>query len=153
MVDKTAITLPVKPHEKNYWQVQGFSYSYDNKYFNRQFNVIFSTTTLDITVPQILFNLVKRILNPQESPNGYVFDCKNRSNAKDISLKLFDQNVVIKSSVYTDEIDKKCYLRLKPVQGNDWVLGLQFYYGYSACFQGMGKKIVLNKNSNTEFVN
>lgn len=145
-----SITIPIKQHPKNYWQIEADSFTYDKIVSKRKYNVIFSTTTLDISLPKVLFDVIFRSFKVQITEEGYEIDCDLRKSAKDINLAFDSKIITIKGNIYADEIydnnNKKCYLRIKPNKDNNFVLGVQFMYGYGICFNGPAKSVILNGN-------
>lgn len=151
-IDSTNIVIPTKSHPNNYWQIEADGYSFEKQLsFNQKFNIILSTTTLDLTIPETLFNIVNRIFSPTTTKNGLEFDCNKRALAKDISLKFAGQTVLIPGSIYADRVNDNCYLRLRPAKSNDWVLGLQFFYTHAVCLNGEKNTVTLNKSLYGEF--
>lgn len=151
LVSTSSISVTTKAHELFYWQIEANSFAHDKLFYNKKFNVILSTTTLDISIPQMLFTIVNRAMKAKQTKAGFIFDCEKRNLAKDIVLKFNGQDITIPGNVYADQIRNNCYLRLKPSENNDWVLGLQFYYAYATCFDGNKKIVQFNKNLYGEF--
>lgn len=138
--------LPVTNHPKNYWQVEATGYRYGSLTSSRNFKVLFSTTHPDFVVPQQLFGRINAQLNLKKVNGEFKFDCSLKSKAEDITLKL-KEDITITPSVYIDQLNSECFLRVRPSANNDWVLGYQFTYQYATCFYSVskGRQIELNK--------
>lgn len=131
--ESKGMTAPITPHPKNYWQLEAFGYKHGSLTSSRNFNVIFTTTRQDIVVPQQLFARLNSQLNLKKVGDEYKFDCSLKPKAEPITIKL-KEDITVTPTVYIDQLNGECFLRVKPSPNNDWVLGYQFYYQYGICF-------------------
>lgn len=157
--EQANITVDVKPHENNYWQVEADRVRFSTFTSNRKTNVIFSTTVEDITVPAQLFSLISKSVNATQTTDSEgrqqnTFDCKERKTAKSLYLQLNGTDVEIAPAQYSDfntiAFGTNCLLRLKVGETQDIVLGTSFYQAYGSCFNAKQKIVQLNRINATE---
>lgn len=143
--------IPVKENLNKYWQIQVDGYKVENTTFNRKFDAIFSTTFPDIGVPFPVFIQISRKLNAKANKNGkYVIPCSQLDKANDVHLSVNGEWIHLNATnlTFKEAQDNTCYLRVRPVNGNTWILGTNFFYHYSTCFRPDLKAIQLDQNDN-----
>lgn len=65
--------------------------------------------------------------------------------AKDIVIDVNGQNFTLFGNLYTEKVNDVCYLRVRKVEGDSWILGLNFYKHYATCLNFETLSVQLNK--------
>lgn len=155
IVEDDFISVPIKPHPQNFWQVEATRYSFDYYAINRKTNIIFSSTIEDIVLPLPLFKVITKFFIAKTVVNNsgrtvYQFDCSIRLKGPSLYITInrvafeIHNRQYVYDNRHTDN-DDKCYLKFKPGNDQDIILGTAFNQAYGVCFFPKDKKVTLQK--------
>lgn len=106
--------VPLSNHPKNYWQIKVDGYKYGLITSKRLFNAIFSSTTVDLHIPEVIFNkAVKKIGAKKDNDGYYTFECESKNKVDDIIFNIDGKRYFINGTHYVSKTKDTCYLHYK----------------------------------------
>lgn len=134
------VVIPVKSNPNKFWQIEFQGYQVEGPFVKKNIDAVFSTSFPDLGVPLPVFLQISRRLKAKKNARGrYAIPCNQLNNANSLTLKVNKELLVLNNTrlTFNEEFGDSigCYLRVRPVTGNTWIFGINFYEHFSVCYR------------------